>query len=111
MTCDVLTRISWRRAWASEASDDSDGVDDVPLHLGLGGGSSFEAQWHAANAGGSHARPGTRGSSWGGAFVAGGGGGGRMSTNYGAGEARGGGASLPSILAAGAAMAGEMMVN
>jgi hypothetical protein len=106
VTCDLLTRISWRRAWASEASDDSDGVDDVPLHLGLGGSSSFEAQWHGASAGGAHARPGTRGSSGGGAFVAGGGGGGRMPTNYGP-EAVRGGAALPSILAAGAAMAGD----
>ncbi len=104
MMCDLVTRISWRRAWASEASEDSDGVDDVPLHLGLGVSSSFQMHSHGSSAGG---RPGTRGSSGGGGFVVIGGGGGRSSMNNGLEERGGGQTALPSILATGAAMAGD----
>jgi hypothetical protein len=106
-----LTPSSWRKAWASEASDDSDGVDDVPLHLGAGsvpvpfgakGGAGYYAPL-VGGLGGGQSRPGTRGGIGGGSVVVGGGSG-RILVNNGRAE---GDRQLPSILAAGAAMAGD----
>lgn len=104
----LLTFSSWRRAWASEASDDSDGVDDVPLHLGGAASAMRHAPLHAGGGAG-WSRPGTRGGAGmgdGGSVVVGGGTG-RMLVNYGKAEGAVGDKALPSILAAGAAMAGD----
>jgi hypothetical protein len=86
-------------------------VDDVPLHLGGAASAMLHAPLHAVGGAGC-SRPGTRGGAGmgGGGSVVVGGGTGRMLVNYGKEEGALEDKALPSILAAGAAMAGDALL-